>query len=112
MAGLFSVDGGRELEAGFLAFGAFFLAAPPRAQPQDPPAPPPTAPQTAPPLAQPIAPVSGVAAPRDWRGVFDAIDSGNWAAARAGIATLPPSVLTPVAKAEYYTAKGSPMVDA
>ncbi len=31
--------------------------------------------------------------------------------AQAGIAALPPSVLTPVAKAELYTAKGSPVVD-
>jgi soluble lytic murein transglycosylase-like protein len=43
--------------------------------------------------------------------VFDAIDAGNWASARAGIASLPASILTPVAKAELYTAKGSPTVD-
>jgi soluble lytic murein transglycosylase-like protein len=43
--------------------------------------------------------------------VFDAIDAGNWASARAGIAALPPGVLTPVAKAELYTAKDSPVVD-
>ena len=43
--------------------------------------------------------------------MFDAIDAGYWSAARAGIAALPPSVLTPVAKAELYTAKGSPVVD-
>ena len=49
--------------------------------------------------------------PKDWRGVFDAIDAGNWASAQAGIAALPRSVLTPVAKAELYTAKGSPVVD-
>jgi soluble lytic murein transglycosylase-like protein len=60
--------------------------------------------------APPIQP-SSVPAPRDWRGVFDAIDAGNWAVAQAGIATLAPSVLTPVAKAELYTAKGSPVVD-
>ena len=52
-----------------------------------------------------------VAVPKDWRGVFDAIDAGNWAAAQAGIAALPQSVLTPVAKAELYTAKDSPVVD-
>lgn len=52
-----------------------------------------------------------IAAPTDWRGVFAAIRAGNWAAAQAGIATLPPDVLTPVAKAELYTAKGSPAVD-
>jgi soluble lytic murein transglycosylase-like protein len=44
--------------------------------------------------------------------VFDAIDAGDWSGAQAGIAALPPSVLTPVAKAELYTAKGSPTVDA
>jgi soluble lytic murein transglycosylase-like protein len=49
--------------------------------------------------------------PRDWRGVFDAIDAGNWASAQAGIASLPQSVLTAEAKAELYTAKGSPTVD-
>ena len=54
---------------------------------------------------------STVAVPKDWRGVFDAIDAGNWASARAGIAALPPNILTPVAKAELYTAKGSPEVD-
>ena len=43
--------------------------------------------------------------------MFDAIDAGNWASAQAGIAALPPSILTPVAKAELYTAKGSPVVD-
>jgi soluble lytic murein transglycosylase-like protein len=52
-----------------------------------------------------------VPVPRDWRGVFDAIDAGQWASAQAGIAALPPSILTPVAKAELYTAKGSPTVD-
>ncbi|HEX5258828.1 MAG TPA: lytic transglycosylase domain-containing protein [Sphingomicrobium sp.] len=63
--------------------------------------------------AQPQSTPSGptISVPRDWRGVFDAIDAGNWASAQAGIAALPPSVLTPVAKAELYTAKGSPTVD-
>ncbi|MEO7277238.1 MAG: lytic transglycosylase domain-containing protein [Sphingomicrobium sp.] len=61
---------------------------------------------------QPVAPlVRPIVIPRDWRGVFDAIDAGNWASAQAGIATLPPGVLTPVAKAELYTARGSPAVD-
>jgi soluble lytic murein transglycosylase-like protein len=64
------------------------------------------------PLQAAPPPVSTVAVPKDWRGVFDAIDAGNWASARAGIAALPPSVLTPVAKAELYTAKDSPVVDA
>jgi len=74
-----------------------------------PPAPTQTAPAAAPPIASP--PVVAVAVPKDWRGVFDAIDAGNWASAQAGIAALPRSILTPVAKAELYTARGSPMVD-
>ena len=69
-------------------------------------------PQMAQPSAQPAAPAVPVASiPKTWREVFDAIDAGNWASAQAGIAALPPGVLTPVAKAELYTAKGSPPVD-
>ncbi|MFL6731503.1 MAG: hypothetical protein ACJ8EP_04095, partial [Sphingomicrobium sp.] len=56
-------------------------------------------------------PAAAAIVPKDWRGVFDAIDAGNWASAQAGIAALPRSILTPVAKAELYTAKGSPVVD-
>jgi soluble lytic murein transglycosylase len=74
---------------------------------QQPPTPPATTQRVQP--TPPPAPV--VAVPRDWRGVFDAIDAGNWASARAGIAALPRNVLTPLAKAELYTAKGSPTVD-
>ena len=59
----------------------------------------------------PPPPARQVAVPRDWRGVFDAIDAGNWASAQAGIASLPRGILTPVARAELYTAKGSPVVD-
>jgi soluble lytic murein transglycosylase-like protein len=110
------------LKAGLLAFGALIWAAPLSAQSaSDPlaPLPPPDASQAdtqiitttpLPPRTAP-SPAPTVQAPKNWRGVFDAIDSGNWAAARAGIATLPPSVLTPVAKADLYTAKGSPTVD-
>jgi soluble lytic murein transglycosylase-like protein len=57
------------------------------------------------------APPRTIFVPKDWRGVFDAIDSGQWASAQAGIAALPRSVLTPVAKAELFTAKGSPVID-
>jgi soluble lytic murein transglycosylase-like protein len=108
------------LKSGLLAFGSLLWAAPVIAQPaSDPLAPLPT---TAAPAAQAVAAPAqqqpkvvaatpSVAAPRDWRGVFDAIDSGNWSYAAAGIAALPPSVLTPVARAELYTAKGSPVVD-
>ena len=110
------------MKAGMLAFGAMIWAAPVSAQPSaDPlaPLPPPDASQvdtqiitTPPPAPRPApSPVPVVQAPRDWRGVFDAIDAGNWSSARAGIATLPPSIVTPVAKAELYTTKGSPTVD-
>ncbi len=116
------------MKAGLLAFGALIAAAPVQGQPTDPLAPlpaqsaqpkptvvspPPATPQTAAPaVTQPAPPpVAVVAVPKDWRGVFDAIDSDNWASAQAGIAALPPGILTPVAKAELYTAKGSPTVD-
>ena len=117
------------MKSGLLAFGALIGAAPVLAQPApDPLAPLPTTAspmQAAPPqdqqqatvpaiqppvvIAQPAS--ASVVVPKDWRGVFDAIDSGNWASAQAGIAALPRSVLTPVARAELYTARGSPMVD-
>ena len=121
------------MKAGLLAFGALVWTAPVLAQAQDPLAPLPSAPPAAvtnqpsssrsassfslqapsTPAQTPVvqAPARTVPVPRDWRGVFDAIDSGNWASASAGIAALPLSVLTPIAKAELYTAKGSPVVD-
>ena len=74
-------------------------------QPQAQPAPPIAQPASQPPAPRPIV------IPRDWRGVFDAIRAGDWAGARAGIHSLPPSVLTPFANAELYTARGSPPVD-
>jgi len=115
------------LKSGLLAFGALIFAAPVSAQPEpDPLAPlqtaspdkqaqkPPrksTATFTQVPLAPAQSATSTVPVPTDWRGVFDAIDAGNWASAQAGIVALPHSILTPVAKAELYTAKGSPVVD-
>lgn len=125
------------MKAGALAFGTLIWAAPLLAQaspdplaplPTNPPVnqpastlPPPSAP-VQPEIAAPSAtqqptlaaqptPPPAVFVPKDWRGVFDAIDAGNWASAQAGIAALPRSLLTPVAKAELYTAKGSPVVD-
>src|SRR5690348_15987030 len=112
MEGLVASDGGRVLKAGLLAFGTLLCATPLMAQPaSDPLAPlptivPPAQPTvtfpsqltTYPTQAQPAPATPGVPVPRDWRGVFDAIDSGNWASAQAGISALPPSVLTPVAK--------------
>jgi len=70
-------------------------------------------PQPAPPLLQPpLQPApKPLVIPKTWREVFDAIRAGDWAAARAGIESLPPGVLTPVARAELYTARGSPSVE-
>ena len=116
------------MKAGLLAFGVLISSAPLAAQSaSDPlaplpsgtyqltPPPPPTQsaqqPTPQPQAAQVQPAVVNVQVPKDWRGVFDAIDAGNWVSARAGIAMLPPSILTPVAKAELYTAKGSPPVD-
>jgi len=79
--------------------------------PETPPQPDQQQPVAVPTVQPPAVAQQTVLAPKDWRGVFDAIDSGNWMAAQAGIATLPKSVLTPLAKAELYTAKGSPVVD-
>ena len=100
------------MKSGWLAFGTVMLAAPALAQTPDPLAP--IAQNPATPTASPVATAPagpGVTVPRDWRGVFDAIDAGQWASAQAGIAALPPGILTPVARAELYTAKGSPTVD-
>ena len=122
--------------AGVIAFGSLVWAAPlfaqatpdplaplpvtPPQQQQPPPVAPTPAPTATPPDASAQAPIvvsqaapppKSVAVPKDWRGVFDAIDAGNWASARAGIAALPASLLTPVATAELYTAKDSPVVD-
>jgi soluble lytic murein transglycosylase-like protein len=61
-------------------------------------------------VSQPIAPVVSYRVPRSWPEVFSAIRGGRWGEAQAGIAALPQDLLTPVAKAELYTAKGSPAV--
>ena len=91
-------------------------ATPPVVQAQPAPEPvvvyPPSPSVQAPAQAVPSPPlVRPVLIPSDWRGVFQAIRRGDWRAAEAGIAVLPPHILTPVAKAELYTAKGSPAVD-
>ena len=102
------------------AFALLALAAPALAQ-QDPLAPAPeeeegdddepvlTTPEPTVPV-QPVVP-RPLIVPKDWRGVFAAIRSGDWPAASAGIAALPDHVLKPVAKAELYTAQNSPKVE-
>jgi len=107
---------------GFVAIAALIVASPTLAQ--DPLAPLPTAPEPkaapalAPPPTSPIvfavpapAPPPVVIVPRDWRGVFKAVRTQDWAAASAGIAALPPSPLSAVARAELYTARNSPRAD-
>ena len=58
----------------------------------------------------PVPPLVVVNVPKSWPEVFSAIRGGRWAEAQAGINALPQNILTPVAKAELYTAKGSPVV--
>jgi soluble lytic murein transglycosylase len=105
------------LKPGLLALAAVLCASPALAQDPLAPileAPKPSAPAPAQTVTPPVvvAPMPApIQIPRDWRGVFTAIRRGNWASAEAGIALLPDHLLTPVAKAELYTAKGSPTVD-
>ncbi len=51
-----------------------------------------------------------IVVPADWHAEFAAIRRGDWAGAAAGIVALPDGPIKPVAKAELYTAKGSPTV--
>lgn len=72
----------------------------------------PQEPESTPASPPPIQPViKPVVVPKDWRGVFTAIRGGDWASAQAGISALPDDVLKPVAKAELYTARGSPRAE-
>ena len=105
------------MKTGYLGFAALAWALPLQAQeavdplaPIDQPAPATAQPQPVVVMPPPQPPQPVVNVPRDWRGVFDAIDAGQWASAQAGINALGPNVLTPVAKAQLYTAKGSPTV--
>ena len=96
-------------------YGLIALAAPAAAQ--DPLAPLPVGQAPPPVVVTPPAPTTTlpppvvVPVPKDWRGVFDAIRAEQWASAQAGIAALPAGPLTPVARAELYTARNSPRVE-
>jgi soluble lytic murein transglycosylase len=59
----------------------------------------------------PAPPPRPIVVPTDWRGVFAAIRAQDWGSAQAGIAALPDHPLKPVARAELYTARNSPLVD-
>ena len=62
------------------------------------------------PTPLPYPPNVPLVIPIDWRAEFAAIRKGDWADAAAGIAALPDGPLKAVAKAELYTAKGSPTI--
>jgi soluble lytic murein transglycosylase len=89
------------------------IAAPAFAQQQDDPlAPLDPAPTVQERMVQPVTPPAAPRViPKDWRGIFGAIDSGDWEGARLGIAAMPDNPLKPLAKAELFTARGSPAVD-
>ena len=132
MARSVAVDGGRRLRVALFAIAALLVSQPAAAQTSpDPLAPISEAPddtqlQTIPTVvsrpqateptivyapqatvAQPAAPiVTPVRIPRDWREVFAAIRSGNWSSASAGIAVLPPSVLTPAGQGRALHRQG------
>jgi soluble lytic murein transglycosylase-like protein len=76
----------------------------------------PLAPLEEPQEAEPEKPIEPAPAPlvvpKDWPEVFAAIRSGQWAAAQAGIRALPASPLSALARAELFTARGSPPVSA
>ena len=96
-----------------LLLSTALIAGPAFAQPEDDPlAPLDPAPTTQQPVVQPTAPPPPPRIiPRDWRGIFAAIRSGDWEGARLGIEAKPADPLKPLAKAELFTARGSPTVD-
>jgi soluble lytic murein transglycosylase-like protein len=112
------------LKLALLLAATMLIAAPVQAQdplaplPQQPTVPVQAPPASATPPASAVPPAAFVQPmpapviqiPRSWNEVFAALRSGRWREAEAGIAILPRHVLSPVAKAELYTAKGSPMV--
>ena len=53
----------------------------------------------------------GTSVPTNWRGVFDAIDAGNWAAAQAGIAALPGASSRRSPSRSSTPSRNSPVVD-
>ncbi len=97
---------------------SMLIASPALAQSQDPLAPDPEdsdepiiqTPEPAVPTPLPVG--RPIVVPKDWRGVFAAIRSGDWPAARAGIDALGNHPLRPVALAQLFTARGSPRVEA
>ncbi len=97
---------------------SMLMAGPALAQSQDPLAPDPQDSDepilTSPTPVQTVSPppTRPLVVPRNWGEVFAALRSGDWAGAKAGIDALGNHPLAPVAKAELYTAKGSPRAEA
>lgn len=109
-----------------ILFASVALASPVLAQESDPldplapleptstteqPAPPAPSTTTAKPVQPSTPPPPPKVIPKNWRGVFTAINQGEWEAARLGIDALPNDPLKPYAKAELFIAKGSPKVE-
>jgi soluble lytic murein transglycosylase-like protein len=64
-------------------------------------------------VTSPVTPVArALVVPKDWRGVFATLRAADWPSAKAGIDSLADHPLKPVARAELYTAKGSPTASA
>jgi soluble lytic murein transglycosylase len=61
--------------------------------------------------AAPATPALTAAERSDYRAIFAAIRSGQWADAEARLNSTRDHILYPVARAELYTAKGSPKVE-
>ncbi|WP_300974718.1 lytic transglycosylase domain-containing protein [Sphingomonas sp. LHG3406-1] len=97
-----------------LLLASFLASTQPATPPDDPLAPiqEPHEAETPPTPIPPTLPQPVVMVPKDWPGVFSAIRASQWSAASAGIAALPRSPLTALARAQLYTAKGSPPVTA
>jgi hypothetical protein len=94
-----------------LLAASLLASAQPTIPPEDPLAPL-EEPQEAEPEKAPEPAPAPLIVPKDWPEVFAAIRSGQWAAAQAGIRALPASPMSALARAELFTARGSPPVSA
>ena len=97
----------------FLVLAALLAGTQPATPPEDPLAPIDEPHETEPAKPEPPAPAPApLVVPKSWPEVFAAVRASQWAAAAAGIEALPHSPLTPLARAQLFTARGSPPVSA
>jgi hypothetical protein len=101
---------------GLLSIAAALLAASAHAEPlaPEPPADAPAAPAPAAAVthrAEPIPAQLDQAQREGYRSVFAAIHDGRWTDAQIGLDAMTPGPLHAIARAELYTAKGSPRVE-